>query len=210
MRIFLYLIFFVVLLFLPVKGAEIGIKNPSLRNLPSQYRIVILNFFLGNYKNTEKYSRKKEYLYTVKPFLSSIAGSYNMCLDIFHKNSLKEVICFSAEDGEGLSERLFNLPEKTDIFSLSKKPHRKEVYLKVLTVSKKFDRKLKVTSRNGDILVGYTDAEEFKGQEVEHITVGNGIINIDTVILDNREASRLFEYILNGYRIKGILIIKTY
>jgi len=208
MRVFLYITFFTVLLFLPVKGTEIGVKNPSLRNLPSQYKSVILNFFLQHYKNTQKYSRKKEYPFIIKPFLSSIAGSYNMCLDIFEKNSLKRVVCFSASDGEKLYEKLILLPEKIKIFKLKRKPPGKNIYLKIFTLSKNFDKKLKITSRNGDILVGYTDAEEFKGQQVDHITVGNSIINIDTVILDNREASQLFEYILKGYRIKGILITK--
>jgi len=204
------LIFVILFLFLPVWGTEIGIKNPSLRNLPAQYRTVFLNFMLEYYENTEKYSRKKTYKYVIRPLLSSIAGSYSVCLDIFHKDNLKEIVCFSAQSGEKLSEKLLLLPEKVKIFKLKKKPPIKEVYLKVLTLSKNFEKKLKVTSRNGDTLVGYTSAEEFKKQPVNHITAGKGIINIDTVILDNIEAAKLFEYILKGYRIKGILIIKTY
>jgi len=67
-----------------------------------------------------------------------------------------------------------------------------------------------ITSQNGDILINYTEAKEFEGEDVEHITVGNALINIDTVILNSAEASKIFDYILRGYRFKGILIIKPY
>ncbi|WP_457639323.1 hypothetical protein [Persephonella sp.] len=205
------LFFFILLVFISAYGEPIGVKKPSVRNLPSEYRAVFLNFFLKHYANTQQYTEGKKYSYVVKPYISSIAGTYSLCLDIYKNGKeISEIVCLSAEDAEDLSDKLFNLPEKIDFLQLNKKPETKEVFLKILTISKKFEKKLKVSSRNGDTLVNYRNAQPFKGQNVEHITVGEGIINIDILILKNREAARLLGYILNGYRIKGILIIKTY
>ncbi|NPA58514.1 MAG: hypothetical protein GXN94_04375 [Aquificae bacterium] len=203
-----FLVFFIASS-LPAKGYQIGIKEPQLVNLPEGYRQVIFNFFTGYYKNTVPYREGLSYDYTVQPFLSSIAGSYNLCLDVYEKNSLKEIICFSAPDGEKLADRLYRLPEKTELFKLKRQINTKPAYLKVYAPVKNFEKKLKVISRNGDLLVDYKKALNFNGQKGEGIVIKNGIINIDTVILKSPDASHLFEKLLDGYRIKGILIIKT-
>ncbi|WP_457635102.1 hypothetical protein [Persephonella sp.] len=202
---------FVILSFwvLQTFAGEIGIKKPVLRNLPSEYSPIFHTFLIDNFENTEKFNSKKKYPYTVKPYLSSIAGNYNLCLDIYKNRNIDRIICFSSKDAQDLSRKIDALPEKIKLLSPIKKTE-KYVYLKVLTFSKKFSSKLKVTSQNGDILINYTSAKEFKGENVEHITVGNALINIDTVILNGAESSKVFDYILRGYRFKGILIIKTY
>jgi len=203
--IFGLLFFFI----LEASAGEIGIKKPALRNLPSEYSSIFHTFLIDNFKNTEKFSHKKSYSHIIKPYLSSIAGSYNLCFDIYKKDHIYRIVCFSSKDAQSLSQKIDTLPEKIKIFSLRKKT-QKYVYLKVLTFSKSFSKELKVTSQNGDILINYTEAKEFEGEDVEHITVGNALINIDTVILNSAEASKIFDYILRGYRFKGILIIKPY
>ncbi len=202
---------FVILFFciIQVFAGEIGIKRPALRNLPSEYSSIFHTFLIDNFKNTEKFSPKKRYSYIIKPYLSSIAGSYNLCFDVYRENNIYRITCFSSKDAQDLSKKIDALPEKIKFLSIRKKT-KKNVYLKVLTFSKSFSKQLKVTSQNGDILINYTKAKEFKGENVEHITVGNALINIDTVILNSAEASKVFDYILRGYRFKGILIIKTY
>ncbi len=194
---------------LQVSAGEIGIKKPVLRNLPSEYSSIFHTFLVDNFENTEKFTSKKSYPYTIKPYLSSIAGSYNLCFDIYKNKDIYRIICFSSKDAQDLSQKIDNLPEKIKFLSIRKKTE-KHVYLKELTFSKRFSSILKVTSQNGDILINYTQAKEFKGEDVEHITVGNALINIDTIILNSAEASKVFDYILRGYRFKGILIIKTY
>ena len=202
---------FVILFFciMEVSAGEVGIKKPVLRNLPSEYSSILHTFLVDNFKNTEKFSSKKRYSYIIKPYLSSIAGSYNLCFDIYKEKNIYRIICFSSKDAQELSQKIDTMPEKIKILTTRKKT-KKYVYLKVLTFSKSFSKELKVTSQNGDILINYTKAKEFKGENVEHITVGNALINIDTVILNSAEASKVFDYILRGYRFKGILIIKTY
>ena len=202
---------FVILFFwiLQVSAGEIGIKKPVLRNLPLEYSSIFHTFLVDNFKNTEKFSYKKRYSYIIKPYLSSIAGSYNLCFDIYREDNIYRILCFSSKDAQGLSRKIDTIPEKIKFLSLRKKTE-KYVYLKVLTFSKRFSSELKVTSQNGDILINYTRAKEFEGENVEHITVGNALVNIDTVILNSAEAAKVFDYILRGYRFKGILIIKTY
>ncbi len=206
------MIYIFVILFLWIiqaSAGEIGIKKPVLRNLPSGYTSIFHAFLIDNFENTERFSPKKRYSYTIKPYLSSIAGSYNLCFDVYKENNIYRILCFSSKDAQDLSRKIDALPEKIKLLSLRKKTE-KYVYLKVLTFSKSFSSKLKVTSQNGDILINYTKAKEFKGENVEHITVGNALINVDTVILNSAEASKVFDYILRGYRFRGILIIKTY
>ncbi|WP_456464019.1 hypothetical protein [Persephonella sp.] len=202
---------FIVIFFwvLQSSAGEIGIKKPVLKNLPSEYISVFYAFLVDNFENAERFTPKKNYFYTIKPYLSSIAGSYNLCLDIYKNRNINRIICFSSKDAQDLSRKIDALPEKIKFLSPIKKTE-KYVYLKVLTFSKSFSSELKVTSQNGDILINYIQAKEFKGENVEHITVGNALINIDTVILNGAESSKIFDYILRGYRFKGILIIKTY
>ncbi|WP_457625478.1 hypothetical protein [Persephonella sp.] len=191
-------------------GAEVGIKKPLLRNLPKEYRNIFQTFIVEHFDNTEKFNKKKRYSYVIKPYLSSVAGNYNVCFDIFKDKKPVRVLCFSAEDAQELSDKIFKISEKVDFLKLKNIPVKKDIFLKVLTRSKRFEKKLKVTSPNGDVLIGYIPAQKFKGQSFKHITVGNAIINIDTVLLNNAEASKVFDYVLSGYRFKGILIIKTY
>ncbi|SNZ09558.1 hypothetical protein SAMN06265182_1566 [Persephonella hydrogeniphila] len=191
-------------------GGEIGVKSPVMRNLPKEYRGIFQTFFVENFDNAEKFKKGKRYLYELKPYLSSVAGNYNLCLDIYKNEKLFKMLCFSASDGQDLSDKIFKISEEIDFLKIKNKPVKKSIYLKVLTISKKFEKRLKVTSPNGDILIDYLPAQKFKGQNFEHITVGNAIINIDTVLLNTAEASKVFDYLLKGYRFKGILIIKSY
>ncbi|MBK3333003.1 hypothetical protein GWK41_07970 [Persephonella atlantica] len=188
-------------------GGEVGIYRPVVKNLPGEYSSVFLSFFLNNFSNVEMYSKKSSYRYTVKPIFSSIGGNYNICLDIYRNNNLTKVLCSSAESGKQLFEKLIYLTKKTGIFRSKKQFRRKQIYLKLLTNSRQFEKKMKVVSHNGDILINYIEAKKFKGQQFPHITAGNGIINIDTVILDSAEASKVLEYLLKGYSFIGILII---
>ncbi len=195
------------LLFSISYGESIGIYKPVIKNLPKEYSSVFLNFFLDNFHNVELYTKKHRYTYIVKPVFSSIGGSYNICFDIFEENKIVKVLCGSAENGKQLFEKLLYLTKKSGILHLKKQFKEKSFYIKVLTFSKKFENNMKIISHNGDVLIGYVPAEKFQGQQVPHITVGNGIINIDTVILNGVEASRVLEYLLSGHRFRGILII---
>lgn len=205
-----YVIITFFILFYFSLAADIGIKNPTLKNLPAKYKPVFLNFFLDSFYNTEKYSKKKSYKYTIKPIISSVAGTYNFCLDIYEQERLKRVYCFSATDGEDLSDRLLEIHKKIDFLEPKKEIRKKYLYLKILAVSKRFESLLKVVSHNGDLLVSYKRAQPFSEKYPEHLTVANAVINIDTVILNDTEATKLLDYLLDGYRFKGILIIKTY
>ena len=199
---------FATLLFFSISyGGSIGIYKPEIRNLPKEYSSIFLGFLLNNFHNVELFNKKNSYLYIIKPLLSSIGGNYNICFDIYKKDKILKVLCGSAENGEQLFEKLLHLTYRTGILKQKKQFEKKQIYLKVLTYSKNFENKMKVVSRNGDTLLKYTATEKFKGQQVPHITVGNGIINIDTIILTGAEASKVLEYLLNGYRFKGILII---
>jgi len=201
-KIFIFLLFFSV-----SYSGEIGIYKPELKNLPKEYSPVFLSFLLNSFYNVESFKEENRYQYTIKPTFSSIGGSYNVCFDVYKNSKIIKVVCSSAENGEHLLEKLLYLAHKTDILKSKVQFEKKESYLKVLTFSKRFENQMKVVSHNGDKLIDYTTAKKFKGQQVPHITVGNAIINIDTVILNGAESSKILEYLLSGYKFKGILII---
>jgi len=188
----------------------IGIKTPTLRNLPYEYKNSLINFFITAFSDIEKYNPEKKYSYVIKPFFSSIAGSYNLCLDIYSGNNIIQVMCISASDCQALADKFYLIPKKINFLKFKSKPIIKNSILKILTSSKKFEEKLKVVSRNGDTLINYIEIKKPEINGKNQLTVGKSIINIDTVILNNLDANRLFEKILQGYRFREIIILNIY
>lgn len=202
----IFLLFF--LLFFYAYGQEIAIKIPVTRNLPENYKKVFLDFFINNFEGFQKYNPDKKTEYVVKPYISSIAGSYNLCMDIFKDQKLTHIVCVSAESGEQLADKIiFQLPKKINFLHLKKEIPERKVNIQLTTSSESYGKEIKVVSHNGDTLVDYKKVIPSSTETT--LNFNKVIINIDTALLDNGQAAKLMEYLLKGYRIKGILIKKT-
>ena len=201
-----FLLFF--LLFFYAYGQEIAVKTPIIRNLPESYKEVFLDFFINNFDGVQKYSSDKKAKYIIKPYISSIAGSYNLCIDIFQAQKLAHIVCISAENGEQLADKTISqLTQKINFLHLKKEIPVKKVNLQLITSSDSYGKEIKVVSHNGDTLVDYKKVIPLSTETT--LNFDKVIINIDTALLDNKQAAKLMEYLLKGYRIKGILIKKT-
>ncbi|WP_297455349.1 hypothetical protein [Persephonella sp.] len=201
-----FLLFFVLVFY--SYGQEIAIKTPVIRNLPDNYKKVFLDFFIKNFDGVQKYSPDKKAKYIIRPYISSIAGSYNLCIDIFKDQKLAHIVCISAENGEQLADKvIFLLPQKINFLHPKKEIPVKKVNLQLITPSDNYGEEIKVVSHNGDTIVDYKKVIPSSTEPT--LNFNKVIINIDTALLDNKQAAKLMEYLLKGYRIKGILIIKN-
>ncbi|WP_029520560.1 hypothetical protein [Persephonella sp. IF05-L8] len=189
-------------------GQDIGIKTPVIRNLPENYKKIFLNFFINNFKNIQPYNPENKFDYIIKPYISSIAGSYNLCIDVFKAQKPIHIICISAESGEQLADKIINeIPKEIEILHLQKEIPIKRVNLQLESISPIHQKNIKITSHNGDTLIEYKEILSPPAKAV--ISFNKVIINIDTALLNNKQAAKLMEYLLNGYRIQGILIKKS-
>jgi hypothetical protein len=114
--------------------------------------------------------------------------------------------CFSPISGENFIPDIYMLEKNLTIFKF-KKTRKKEIALKFKINSKPIVNRLKIISPKGDILVSYVPVV-YKSSYKNIIDLGAGNLNLDTLILNYPQAKKLFEMLLNNYKIKEILIIK--
>ena len=201
-----FLLFFSVFFF--SYGQDIAIKTPVVRNLPQSYKQIFLDFFINNFEGVQKYNPEKNFDYIMKPYISSIAGSYNLCIDILKAQKLAHIVCVSAESGEQLANKLISdIPKKINFLHLKREILIKKVNLRLTTSSHNYGKEIKISSHNGDTIVDYKKVIPSSAENT--LTFDKVIINIDTALLDNRQAAKLMDFVLKGYRIQGILIKKT-
>ncbi|ACO04819.1 MAG TPA: hypothetical protein DEP48_08730 [Persephonella sp.] len=203
--------FFILILLLAVTGANaetVAIKRPEVKNLPRGYSPVIFSFFEEHFKNVVKYPTEKDYTYLIQPVVSWIATSYNVCLNVYKKGKLVDIHCSVSFSAEDLHDDLEKLSISTGILEKKKDQKTKYIYIKLIGKGNLKGDRLKIVSSKGDILVDYKNLIE--KADGDFITVSNAVINIDTAYIQSFEAAKLLEYLLNNYKVKGILIIKIY
>ncbi|WP_457640618.1 hypothetical protein [Persephonella sp.] len=210
MKKFVAALFFLLTFFSFSYSQVIVVKKPVLKNLPRGYGLALLSFLEKHFENIKKYPTKESYQYLIQPIFSWVATSYNICFDIYRNDKLISIYCSTSFSGEELHDDIERVLRSIQIFKRKSEPELKEVYIKLIAKGNLKSDKLKIVSPKGDVLVDYKKARIFKEQKGEFITIGNAIINIDTAYIQNFEATKLLEHLLNNYRIKGILIIKTY
>ena len=206
MRTFLKLIFLILIIFDIATAKKLFIKNTQVKNLPKEYIDVFDKFLLENLENAYLYESLQNDGYIVVPYLSWIGISYNVCFDVYHKNYLVQMECFSPISGEDIVQDLYHLEKNITLFKF-KKIKKKEAVLKFRVGTKPIVERLKIISPKGDILVSYVPIV-FKSSDENTVDFGAGNLNLDTLILNYQQSKKLFELLLNNYKIKEILIIK--
>lgn len=201
--IYFFLIFLIFFSF--SQGESIGLKKISIRNLPVEYKSIVKNFFVDNFKDIERSRKDKNYKIFFDLYIASVAGNYDLCIDVYKENKISRISCFSASNAEELADLLMEkIPEKLIFLKPKKKLKKKYTFLGLNTSEKINANKLKIISPNGDTLVDYKKIILNKAKNC--IFLDSIDINIDTAMLDSKDAAKLLKLILYGYRIKGILI----
>ncbi|WP_457621777.1 hypothetical protein [Persephonella sp.] len=203
-----FFIIFFLFIFFNVNAETVAVKRPVVKNLPRNYAPILFSFFKEHFKNVVKYPTEKDYTYLIQPVISWIATSYNVCLNVYKKGKLVDIHCSVSFSAEELHDDLERLSLSTGILKRKKDQEPRQIYIKLIGKGNLQGKKLKIVSSKGDILLNYKKTgDKFDG---DFITISNAIINIDTAYIQSFEAAKLLEYLLNNYKVKGILIIKIY
>ncbi len=182
------------------------IKDTKVKNLPKEYIEVFSEFLLKTLENAYPYDYYNSTGYILVPYLSWIGISYNTCFDVYQKDYLVSMGCFSSISGQDIIQDI-SILEKKFTFLKFKKKEKKEIALKFKITTKPIVERLKIISPKGDILVSYVPIV-YKSSNDNIIDLGTGNLNLDTLILNYSQSKKLFEMLLNNYKVKEILIIK--
>ncbi len=176
-------------------GSDLKLESIYIENLPKGYRQVFREFLKENF-NISEHSKN---ILNVR--LSWTGMSYNICFDFLFFDKRKKISCFTANNAQ-------EIYPKTFIFLDDFKKHNPSEKETVLTLGIKESisaRKIRITSEKRDVLVDYTEIKVEKKKKEPFI---RGVLNIDTVILDEDNSKKLLSFLLKGFKVKEILIIK--
>jgi hypothetical protein len=176
-------------------GKELKLANIQTENVPDTYKEVLRDFLEKNFYIKEEAQGKDK----VKLEISWTGLSYTVCLNFLYINKEEKISCFTAQTGEDLYEKFFQILEEYK----KHEPAVKNINLPVKTNTSFNRKKLRISSEKRDILVGYKPVFKTEGKALLE-----GSINIDTLYLNDEEAGKLLKLLLSGKRIKQILIIK--
>ncbi|WP_456402062.1 hypothetical protein [Persephonella sp.] len=197
------------LVFTTSKAEYIAVKRPEIKNLPRGYAPVFFSFFETHFENVVRFPSDRKISYIIQPTITWVATSYNICLNIYKGAKLIDVFCTVSFSGEELHDDLERLSLKTGILKRKDDKKTEYFYIKLIGRGEIRSDKIKIVSSKGDVLVNYK--EIINNTTVSNIiTIPHTLINLDTAYIQNFEASKLLEHLLNNKKIKGILIIKTY
>ncbi len=187
----IYLLLFLLIYF--SYGDSIKLEKIYLENLPEGYKNVFRDFLIKNFNIDEK-SKNIVFLH-----ISWTGLSYNVCFNFKFFDKTEKISCFSAKSGEDFYEKVFSLLKDLK----KREPHIKFVSLPVKIIGNVTTKKIRLVSEKRDILVSY---KSYRKSNKKPFVIGT--INIDTVNLNNEHASKLLRFLLQGNKIKEILIIK--
>ncbi len=200
----LFIVFFIT--FNVSFSENLYIKNTVVKNLPDQYGQIFSDFLLKNLENSYPYAYYNSTGFVVVPYISWIGISYNVCFDIYKDDYLVQMECFSPMSGEDIISDIYSL-EKDLINFKFKKEKEKEIVLSFKIGAKPIVKRLKIISPKGDILVSYVPII-YDTSEENILDLGVGNLNLDTLILDYKQAEKVLKILLENFKVKEILIIK--
>lgn len=174
-------------------GAGFNLKSIYLENLPEGYKKVFREFLEENFNLDEK---SKDIL---SLHISWTGLSYNVCFNFKYYDKTEKISCFTAKSGEDFYEKFFSFLKDFK----KREPHIKKVSLPVKVIGKITTKKIRLVSEKRDVLVSY---KTYKADGKNPFLIGT--INIDTVTLNDENALNLLRFLLEGNKIKEILIIK--
>ncbi len=174
-------------------GADFNLKSIYLENLPEGYKKVFREFLEKNF-NLDKKSKD-----TLSLHISWTGLSYNVCFNFKYYDKTEKISCFTAKSGEDFYEKFFSFLKDFK----RKEPHTKQVSLPIKVIGKVTTKKIRLVSEKRDVLVSY---KTYRIDDKNPFLIGT--INIDTVNLNDENALKLLKFLLEGNKIKEILIIK--
>lgn len=198
MNIILFLLFYVCLSF----AADIGIGRTNVENLPQSYAQQFTDFLISFTENAEPMEDSKKYKFTVYPSLNWEGRSYNVCFKIYRENNIFGSSCVTVNYVDEIYSRLKSMFDN-GIIKIRDIPQESSDINVVLDRYPNFDR-IKVSSIKGDSLLRYTPISKMQ-QNSGKFTV-RGTLNLNTVILNEEEAGRLFRFVLENRKVEKILI----
>ncbi len=176
-------------------GSELKLEDIYLENLPQEYKAVFEDFLFKNFDIKRDDTAGDR----VKFSISWGGVSYSVCAEFHFLNGTQKISCFTTPSGEELYEKFFSLLKDYQ----RRKPALKNTDLSVAVNTLPKEKKIRIVSEKRDILTTYKKARKKEGKPFVE-----GNLNLDTVSLDEKNAKKLLELLLKGYRIKEILIIK--
>ncbi|MEJ5173160.1 MAG: hypothetical protein WHT47_05550 [Hydrogenothermaceae bacterium] len=186
-----------------VFAAEVGITKATAENLPETYGQEFTDFLIKNTDNTELLVESKSYKFAVYPSINWEGKGYTVCFKIYSNNNLYSSSCVSASYADEIYDRL-KVILNNEILKIKNIPS--ETVMIVVDVDKtvNFDR-VKVSSFKGDNLLRYTSVlKSVEGGNV--INIGSGVVNLNTILLGEKEAGKLFRLVLENKKVQKILI----
>lgn len=174
-------------------GESVKLENIYLENLPEGYKQVFREFLQKNF-NLDNQAKD---IFSIH--ISWAGLFYNVCFDYKFNNKTEKISCFTAKSGEDFYEKFFTFLDKFK----KTKPHIKYTFLPIKSIGKINTKKVRVVSEKRDVLVSY---KKYRVESKEPIVIGT--VNIDTINLNDENASNLLRFLLQGNKIKEILIIK--
>ncbi|NPA54688.1 MAG: hypothetical protein GXO21_08505 [Aquificae bacterium] len=179
-------------------GKEIKLKSIHIENLPDTYKEVFREFFFKNFHIKEETSSKNK----LKVNISWTGLSYTVCFHFLFFDKKERISCFTAQTGEEFYEKFFDILEEYK----KTEPKTKTVDLTIKSENNPEKNKIKISSEKRDVLVGYKSTKHLKNSKKKPLV--EGVINIDTLYLKDKEAAKLLKFLLKGNKIRQILIIK--
>ncbi|MCX7759989.1 MAG: hypothetical protein N2Z81_02280 [Hydrogenothermaceae bacterium] len=184
-------------------AAEVGITKTTVENLPESYGQEFTDFLIKNTDNTELLVETKSYKFVVYPSINWEGKGYTVCFKMYSNNNLYSSSCVTASYADEIYDRL-KVILNNEIIKIKNIPS--EAVMIAVDVDKiiNFDR-VKVSSFKGDNLLRYTPIlKSAEGSNV--INIGSGVVNLNTLLLGEKEAGKLFRLVLENKKVQKILI----
>lgn len=179
---------------------EVAIAKATVENLPESYSEYLTKFLVQNIDGATSLEKGKEPLYVVYPSLSWEGKSYNLCIKTYKANNPYSSSCITVNYAEDIYNRLKTL-KNNEFFKLKDIPESK-VSIKIkINTNLQYD-KIKLVSQKGDNLTRYVSVTKEGNAEV----IGNGFVNLNTLVLDEETAGKVFKLLIENNKIEKVIV----
>ncbi len=190
------------ILFLSVSSfaQEVAIAKATVENLPDSYGEYLTEFLLKNVEGSSLLTKGKDTIYVIYPSLTWEGKSYNLCIKTYKLNNPYSSSCITVNYAEDIYSRIKTL-KNNEFFRLKDIPeNRLNIKLKINT-NLPYD-KIKLVSQKGDNLTRYVQvSKEGNGQNL-----GNGFVNLNTIVLDEETAGKVFKILIENNKIEKVIV----
>ncbi|MEZ0322897.1 MAG: hypothetical protein ABWJ98_01110 [Hydrogenothermaceae bacterium] len=188
-------------------AGEVGIAKTTVENLPDTYGQEFTDFLVKNTENTELYNESKSYKFIVYPSINWEGKGYTVCFKVYSNNNLYSSSCITASYADEIYDRL-KIILNNEIIKINNIPPENSAISINVDKPLNFDR-VKVSSFKGDNLLRYTPVSK-SAENGNVISIGNGVVNLNSILLGEKEAGRLFRIVLENKKVQKILINLKY